>query len=196
MENIKWLEFRGHREILIAWLSDWPRSDPSIPKAIQETSDIIQPRHDGKVRLKDWRKDFRLAQKFLLRVVAHPVKPFTTFCDPSQISRTRFLLRVVVCNIIGFFKFSEISEKLKTFWKLYVCRFENKIHAYIHHFLALFAFEITMVEILFPLENLFEKILKTKERLCCLSYFYFNVLIAYIGNNYFYMFTIVIPNFI
>ena len=53
----------------------------------------------------------------------------------------------------------EKSEKFKTFENYYVFYLENKNHACIHHHIVLFAFEISKVRILFPLENLFDKIL-------------------------------------
>ena len=51
----------------------------------------------------------------------------------------------------------EKSEKFKTFENYYVFCFEKKNHACIHHHIALFAFEISKVRILFSLENLFDK---------------------------------------
>ena len=59
-------------------------------------------------------------QKFLLRVVAHPTSvnpifPNLSFFLAFPNLGTRFLLRVVVCNIPDFWKVQK-SQKFETFW--------------------------------------------------------------------------------
>ena len=89
----------------------------------------------------------------------------TTFSQPLRISGTRFLLRVVVCNIPSFQIF-EKSEKFKTFSNyIYFALKRNSMHC-MHHLLVLLHLIVQNLEYKFLIKNLFDK--KLYVRVCIL----------------------------